>query len=452
MVNNCKYHPLEPGTYHCANCDINCCDNCVDDSRFNPVARCFQCGGELESLGPGNIEPFWRRLQQSFKYPMTTQTMVLILGLSVMCSIAVYLPFALLIYLVLFGSGFKYCLSCLSATSQGYMTPPDITEAYEGGFRKMLVLILMLFVVGLVNNLAYHYLGSAVGSVVALLTTIAFPAILINYALTDSILESLNPANIIHLINSIGLPYGLILAFIMIMAGSVAVLFELVAIIPSSLDSIFVFTVMFYYAVVLYHLMGYMVFQYQSELGYSARLQGESEHRRGNHAIAMAKISTLIKEAEFSQATQLFEEQVHLNTENLELFSKYFEFLLVTKNTQKLEAFLPKYFVMLKNQGRQDLVSRNYQRLVMRIQGFEINDPELKLLISEAGLANNDPKIAIKLLYGIHKKHPEFKDLIPALNLLAQSLDEYPKYTEHAKACRRLIDKLKTRTKNMTNQ
>lgn len=449
MESKCKYHPLETGTYHCSQCGTNFCDNCVDDSRFNPVARCFHCNGELDLLGPGNIEPFWRRLQQSFKYPLSAQSMIFIVGLSILCSITVYLPFALLIYLVLFGSGFKYCLSCLSHTSQGYMTPPDITVAYEGGFRKMLILIVMLFLIGLFNNLAYNYLGAAIGSVVALLVTISFPAIIINYALTDNMFESLNPANIIHLINSIGLPYGLILAFIMIMSGSVAVLVELVAIIPSSLDSIFVFTVIFYYAVVLYHLMGYMVFQYQSELGYSARLQEVSNSRRGNHAITMAKISTLIKEANFDQATKLFEEQVHLNVDNLELNNKYFEYLLATNNQQKLEVFLPRYVVSLDKQGRQDLISRNYKRMVLKIPGISIADPELKLLISKAGFTNNDPKIAIKLLYGIHKKHPNFKDLIPAMRLLADCLDEYPQYTKQAIACRKLIDKLKINDKQL---
>ncbi len=442
MEQTCQFHPLEPATYFCTACETLCCDDCVDDARFNPEPRCFQCNRTLEPRGPGNIEPFWRRLQQSFRYPLATQSLWFILILSVLCSVAFYIPFAVLIYLALFGSVFKYCLSCLSFTAEGYMAPPDITEAYEGGFRKLLVLIAMLFVTGLVINLTNSFLGSAMGGMMALLVTLSFPAIIIHYAISESMIESLNPRNIFDLIHSIGLPYGLILAFIFIMMGSVAVLYQLVAIIPSSLDAIFLFAVTFYYAIVLHHLMGYMVFQFQTELGYSARLQDGSSTRRGGHAIAMAKISTLIKQAEFKDATKLFREQIALNPDKLLLHSRFFEILLATKNAEAMIEFFPKYIRLLESNNRRDLISRNYKRLMAKMPDFEINNPELKFIISKASFDQNDARIAIKLLHGIHKKHPDFKDLIPALTLLAEALDEYPKYADHAAACRRLIGKL----------
>ncbi len=439
MEQGCKYHPLEVATYHCTSCDISCCDQCVDDSRYNPVVRCFQCNRELESLGPGKIEPFWRRLQESFKYPLATQSLVFIFGLSILCSIALYLPFALFIYLALFGSGFKYCLSCLSHTADGYMKPPDITEAYAGGFRKMLVLILMVFVTSSVTYAADKYLGAAIGGVVALLVTISFPAIIINYAISDGVFESLSPSNILNLMNSIGLPYGLILAFILIMSGSIVVVYQLVAWVPSSLDSIFLYAVTFYYLIVLHHLMGYMVFQYQNALGFSARLQDGSNKRRGSHQIAMAKISALVKEAEFTDATELFEEQVNMNFDNLQLNMQYFDFLLATRNESALARFVPKYMVTLEKQSRQDVISRSYKRLLHKLPDSELEDPKLKLLVSQACYDQNDPKVAIKLLHGIHKKHPNFKELTPALSLLADALDEFPKYASHADACRKMI-------------
>lgn len=442
MNANCKYHPLEVGTYHCTDCDITCCDKCVDDSRYNPVARCFQCNKELESIGPGNIEPFWRRLQKSFKYPLAMQSLLFIFLLSVLCTVAIYLPAALLVYLVLFGTGFKYCLSCLRHTADGYMTPPDITEAYAGGFRTMLVLIFMVFFTSLVTYLADKYLGAAMGGLVALLVTISFPAIIINYAISENILESLNPASILDLINSIGLPYGLILAFILIMTGSIAVVYQLAFWLPSGLVSIFLYSVTFYYLLVLHHLMGYMVFQYQTALGYSARLQDGNNKRRGSHEIEMAKISVLIKEARFSEASELFKEQTNMNFDNLSLNMQYFDFLLATRNHSSMAEFIPKYLPMLEKQGRQDVISRSYKRLMHKFPEFEVGEPALKLLISQASYDQNDPKIAIKLLHGIQKKHPDYKELIPALSLLADALDEFPKYVTHATACRKMIQRM----------
>jgi tetratricopeptide (TPR) repeat protein len=450
MEQSCKYHPLETSTYFCVACESSFCDQCIDDSRLNSVPRCFHCNHELESSGPGNIEPFWRRLQQSFWYPLSAQSMFFILFISLLCSVALYLPFALLIYLLLFGTVFKYCLSCLSHTTDGYMKPPDITEAFVGGFKKMLALIVMVFLAGLLIGLANKYLGPAIGGIMALAVTLSFPAIIINYAITDSMVESLNPANIINLVNSIGLPFGLILGFILIMSGSIAVMYQLVLWIPSSIDSILLYAVTFYYLIVLHHLMGYMVFQYQGALGFSARLQDGSNKRRGNQAIAMAKISALVKEAEFTDATQLFQEQLQINLDNLLLNNQFFEFLLSTKNQLVLTDFLPKYFDLLAKQGRNDLISRNHKRLVTRIADFELSDPALKLQIAQASFAQNDPQTVIKLLHGIHKKHPDFKDLLPALTLLADALDEYPKYKNHADACRKMILRLSNDSTEVT--
>ncbi len=439
MEQTCKYHPLEPATYTCVRCEIHCCDQCIDDSRYNPVPRCFNCNHALETSGPGNIEPFWRRLQQSFRYPFATQSLVFIVFMSVLCSVAFYLPFALFIYVLLFGTVFKYCLSCLSFTTDGFMKPPDVTEAYEGGFKKMLVLIAMLFLTGLLISLVDTYLGPAMGGVVALLVTLSFPAIIINYAISDSLLESLNPANTIHLVNSIGLPYGLILAFILIMSGSIAVLYQLVLWVPSSFDSVLLYAVTFYYLIVLHHLMGYMVFQYQGALGFSARLQDGSNKRRGSQAIAMAKISTRVKEAEFGAATLLFQDQLQINEDNMLLNSRFFEFLLATNNQSAISALFPKYVQLLDQQHRNDLISRNYKRLLMKFPEYEVTEPSMKLQLARACFEQNAPKSVIKLLHGIHKKHPGFNELIPAMSLLADALDEFPKYAAHAKACRQMV-------------
>ena len=104
--------------------------------------------------------------------------------------------------------------------------------------------------------------------------------------------------------------------------------------------------------------------------------------------------------------------------------------------------FIPKYLPILEKQGRQDVISRSYKRLMHKFSEFEVEEPSLKLLISQASYDQNDPKIAIKLLHGIQKKHPDYKELIPALSLLADALDEFPKYVTHAAACRKMIQRM----------
>ena len=106
-------------------------------------------------------------------------------------------------------------------------SPADAVVTNKLSGRK-LRMILMLFITGLLVHLSDTYMGPAMGGLAALLVTLSFPAIIINYAVSDNMFESLNPVNIIRLVNSIGLPYGLILGFILIMSGSIAVLYQLV--------------------------------------------------------------------------------------------------------------------------------------------------------------------------------------------------------------------------------
>lgn len=68
----CKYHPLTAATYYCDACDTKTCDTCCDDEKIK--LRCFSCSKQLESLGAVNYaRPFWRRLEESFRYPLKTQ-------------------------------------------------------------------------------------------------------------------------------------------------------------------------------------------------------------------------------------------------------------------------------------------------------------------------------------------------------------------------------------------
>jgi hypothetical protein len=98
----CKYHPLESATYHCINCQTYHCDDCCQFANRTAFADCYMCGSELSSLGSSNnITPFWRRLQESFTYPINFDTIFLIIGLAVLSAFTSYIPFGFLIQLLL---------------------------------------------------------------------------------------------------------------------------------------------------------------------------------------------------------------------------------------------------------------------------------------------------------------------------------------------------------------
>jgi hypothetical protein len=111
----CKYHPISPATYLCESCKTTTCDSCVDYFTQHNSELCFNCGTQLNSLGAvNNAEPFWRKLDQSFKYPVKSQPLTLIIGVSVLTSILMFIPFTFIWQILLTGCFVKYCFSCLA--------------------------------------------------------------------------------------------------------------------------------------------------------------------------------------------------------------------------------------------------------------------------------------------------------------------------------------------------
>jgi len=441
----CKYHPLSPATYACYNCQTTNCDFCINDGMFEKRDRCFICEQEVESLGSiNNIEPFWRRLQDSFRYPMNSSSISLIVGVSILNSITAYLPFAFLIYLALLGSILKYAFSCLKNTSEGLLIAPDISEAYGGGLGvagRMILIIFIMIAVAIATN---QVLGSVFGNIIGIFLIIGFPAVLINYALTEKISEAINPLNMIRLMTTIGLSYGLLLAFIMIMSASVEVISSIIGDNLSILSNVLQTIVFYYYLIVIFHIMGYMIFQYQGELGFVARSNnGDAQEQRNDQQILAAKIDVTIKEGFYDSACKLFSQAIKEYPRDKKLNNDYFEFLLAIKNPSQIIKFAPQYFDYLKRSNLHDRISIAYKQILKITPDYLPEKPELRLLLAKASHRDGSPVIAVKLLSGFYKQFPKFEKLLEVYQLLAECLDDLPNMSNKAEECRLLVEKLK---------
>src|SRR5690606_3626592 len=103
---------------------------------------------------------------------------------------------------------------------------PDVKEAYEGGIKLLFQLVFITVIMVLVIGAAAYYLGMAAAGLLGVVAVVSYPAILIRLAQTQSAFSALNPMAALAIIGAIGLPYGLLIAFIMMMMTSVAVLHE----------------------------------------------------------------------------------------------------------------------------------------------------------------------------------------------------------------------------------
>lgn len=444
-MNHCKYHPLSGATYHCRNCATFLCDKCVDDSQRD--RRCFCCATQLESLGAGNtVPPFWRRLPEAFRYPLNSSSLSLIIGMAVLTLLVSLMPFlvyiTVILYLFAMGSVMKYSFSCLERTALGEMKAPDVMEAYEGGIKLLRQLIFMTVIVGGIVIAGGYCLGMTAGGFLLAVVVCIYPAMLIRFAITQSLLSALNPLGALSMIAAIGLPYGLLMAFLLIMVSSVAVLQGIIGTAVPALSYLLQGVISNYYTVVMFHLMGYMLFQYQTQLGYSARINDEDESRPEIDQLN-AKLDVMLKEGQYEQLVAGFYQAFKQFPQEASFYDRYYEFLCACKKPVLMKDFGGLYLQFWLTKKRFDKLTLSYKQILFVAPDFAPTDLGLRMQLAQQLHYQGDNKSAIKLLNGMHKLYPEFSGLVDAYSLLAKALEQTPGMQAQAEKCLAWVEQFK---------
>lgn len=444
MSNFCKYHPLEAATYFCSRCQTYTCDDCTNDNQHSEEGFCFKCLQEAQFLGSASSEePFWRRLDQSFRYPLNVSAAVLIVGISILNSVVLYLPFAILWQLMLEGALMSYCFACLKQTAVGKFKAPSITAAYEGGLLLLAKLFVIFMIMAIFVGLIFYLLGPLVGNVAAVIAIASIPAAIILFGFSDSLIEALNPVKQFRLIAAVGLPYGLFLAFILVMTVSVGIISELIGSRFTEVSTMLQATVANYYTVVLFQMMGYMIFQYQGELGFTARAdQGKGKKLRDDAERAKLFIDILAKEGEFKLLLKKLRTDAKKFPDDPYFAKQYFEFILAIRNTEIIDEVGSFYLGYLIKHQEIHLLNLAYKRILQVKPDFKAATADIRHRLAHVLRQSGDPKTAVKVLNHLHKEFPDYAKLSAAYVLMAECLEELPDMEQHAGQYRQLASKL----------
>ena len=446
----CKYHPIQAATYHCTDCSIYTCDSCINDGKNQRYegGRCFTCGEELDCQGARNTAtPFWRRLPESFRYPLESNAIILIIGISIISAIVSSLPFGFILVVAVEGAFIKYCFSCLNDTSDGKFTAPKIESAYKGALSIALMMIGLGICAFSIIFLIEKLTNPGIANFIAVLMVVSTPAIVIVYAITDDLKTAVNPISILRLMLNVGLSYGLLLGFILLMFGSVNLINQFIGENVSFLSGVIQSIVTNYYLVVLFHMMGYMIFQYQAELGFSARVDdGVLREKRDDIDVLKSRIDITIKEGDYEEAALIFEKTIKSFPKERYFFEQYFQFLMAVDLKQKqsewMKDFIPKYFEFLIKNNLLNKIPTSYKLVINKDKEYQFNSAELKLNVAKACFTKGEARLVVHLLNGLHKKHPDFEFSSESYLLMEDALDTLPKMQEKAEKYRKFSHKI----------
>ncbi len=422
-MKHCKYHPLEAATHYCVNCGTYTCDNCSNEhhlARSGDVS-CFICEEPLVWQGATHTAvPFWRRLKEAFDYPFNPHA-VGVIAVSAILQGMGFIHF--IFYILSLAVITKYCFRCLENTARGSFVPPDVTESFEGNITVLFNALFIFFAAIGVSFLVSSLLGPVVGILSAFIFICLVPASFMVLAIDGELSSALNPQKLFLIVMSIGITYGLLLLLIIVLLSSIQVLSFFMGETFGMTGTITQLVIFNYYMIVMFHLMGYVIFQYQNELGFTADDNSKEVKQRTSDQLQLAKMEVLVKEGEFKEAGDIFNQLLDNKPVDHLLCDRYFKFVCALKDKDALLNFSDFYLATLIERKHEFQVSGVLKRLREVENDYRPLKAKLRLDIANVLYSVGDFKSAAFILKDFHKDFSEKTSIKTAYELMIRCLE-----------------------------
>lgn len=445
-MSHCKYHPLKPASYYCRNCKLFTCESCCDENPASDdieARRCFNCGQPLTFLGAAySVEPFWRKLDQIYRYGFNKQSLMLIGLVTVIAFLAQYYQVTLLL-LVPAIFLMRYSFQCLENTAAGKMEAPKVEESFNGGIQ-LLAQVIAIGGLGIALVIVVEsFLGEELAIVMLCLVLIVLPANFILLAVNGDLAEAVSPSNIVQLIKSTGAAYIIMLVFLFIMSSSLVLLSSLIGAEHKNIQIITSNLITGYYSVITFHMMGYLVFQKQDALGFYAPDSSVSHEPRTELQIKTAQIEVLVKEGRYALAIEVYRELLPKNHNNLSLWEKCFKLICAVKDKEALERYSDTYLPRIMSRGDEYATVNTYRAISAVIPNYHPSKADVCNDLARDLFNQGDYKSVIKLLNNFHKRYNNKPAIFEAYTLLKSALLKTPNLAHKADSYQKFLDKLK---------
>ncbi len=368
MTISCSFHPEQAAHFHCHLCNVYFCKICitlrgadkygVEEKRY----LCTACGRTANSLGLSNIlPPFWKKMGAIFAYPFQPAPLLFTTALA---ALGGWIPANWIVQLLVWIVMMKYAYAVLINTAGGSLRAPAVTW---GLINDDVVQVFKQFVVyglvGAAGGFLFVNAGPAAGWSFVVLITLFMPAIIMLLVATNSIIHAINPMLFIPIVFKIGFPYLLMYFFLFLLSSGPLYLFSSIPFeIAPPLRKFFSLFCGQMYAIISYHLMGYVLLQYHEKIGYTVAYDDYIEHgvSRPEEKNVSAKqrmlntLDVLIKAGQFQKAMGLLREEIAMKPSDVNLSEKYYRLLKLTGERKRAGKYAAIHFgLLMKNHKKE---------------------------------------------------------------------------------------------------
>lgn len=432
MSQYCRYHVLETAEWHCPNCIIDFCVTCSpdpaeeDDKRAMP-RKCPHCKATLLALaGSRNAPPFWQRLTDFLRYPISPVAGVLMLVafiIPLLVPEGIPLHVARLAFLV--GACF-YLWTEFEAVAAGNLVPLGPT-ALADVFAKKIPLQLGLLLALMAGGLGYLVSRQPfVGTMVIALVVGMLPALLMGVGINRSVGSGFSKEGLVTVLGGVGPVYAaafLLPVILLAVLNSFVGLFA--DVLPDAVGAALAMTAYTYFAITLFALSAYVLFQFQEELEYTP--EGEAALRRKHYKKGdpvQVQTEMFLKDGSYSKAVALLKADVDKKMATLTQHERYHRLIWAMNSEKELRAHASPFFKQMLQAGRGIQAASLFRAYCQRYPDFKITEPDVRFDLAQTFEQQGDYKLAVHVLNGLHKDHPHYPALPEAYMLAARLLAE----------------------------
>lgn len=362
MPINCTFHRSEVAHFECYECGSAFCENCISVRETEGYSGkqidyfCPGCNIPADMLSLGNIiDPFSNRLASFFLYPFQLTPLILTL---ILAGLGALFPSSTLMSLFVWVVMMKYAYETLIRTGQGGLKAPEVTwELINQDVQLVFKQYIIFAILGFCAIYVFRHTGTIGLYAYGMVVILAIPAMIMLLVSTGSVLQAINPLYFIGIITKIGSQYFLMYLFLFFLLAGPTALF---AYLPMDILPlrVYIFLTLFlkqFYALISYHLMGYVLLQYHKEIGYQVDYEFFMQQRGGKRKRKKQtpedemknSLAVLIKMGKYEEAIQRLRPYILEDNPDLELSEKFFQLLKMAGGKEKIANYSVRHLGLL---------------------------------------------------------------------------------------------------------
>ena len=431
----CKYHPDERAAWLCESCKINFCSTCINSSEPDS-GSCPLCHKTLVLTGKSSVIPFWHKISTFFLYPFYLPPLLIVLVLAGINALALNMSAGFLLQIGTLFIFVKYLYVVMIDTAASRLKPKHLvwsifSDELELPFKLLFVIFFYALLNAIINNMG----GDNYALMISICSVLLFPASVMLLAVKKSFIRAINPIDISRVIAIIGLPYLVLCAFLFLLVSGMWASYQfLLPLITFELYMPANIIVGMYFMLVIATMLGYVLYQYHTALGYSEYITIQKQKTADTDNMDIGrKIEILLQEGKYSEAVDELSTGIELQPLNYNLRERLHKLLLSTRDINRLQKYSADYVVRLLIDDKPSEAIRVFVECYKLEPQFKIDGAKNRYNLARMLVKSGQSRAALSLLNDLHIDYPSYEGIPYAYLLVSRIMFEYFNHEDKAK-------------------